>query len=397
MMNVCGIVCEYNPFHNGHLYHINQVRKFSDAVVCVMSGNYVQRGEPAIIRKHLRAKAAVLGGADLVVELPTPWATASAERFADGAIYLLSVLPIISHLSFGCESNDLSTLTRVAEILESDAFSEKLRNKLKNGVSFASARADAVAEIDQQCSEILVFPNNILGIEYIKSIKRLSSNIIPMPISRKFSVHDSVEITENFASASAIRTMIKEKKLTDFDQLLPNFRIFSDDFNNGFAPSTIEHADRAILAVLKRMSADDYLQYPDVNEGLHKKIKSAVSTSSSFMEAVDKIKSKRYAHARIRRILLSIFLGITTDVLEQKPPYLRILSLNDTGRALLSNESQIPIITKPASANELTGFAKKVFDLECRATELYSLFMPRPATEMNEWNISPIYIPGTHK
>lgn len=395
-MNVCGIVCEYNPFHNGHLYHISQVRKFADAVVCVMSGNYVQRGEPAIIRKHLRAKAAILGGADLVIELPTPWAAASAERFAGGAIHLMSMLSGVSHLSFGCENNDIDLLSRIVEILESDVFSEKLKSKLKTGISFAAARAETVSEIDPNCSGILDSPNNILGIEYLKALKYTGTGLVALPILRRFTEHDSHEISDEFASASAIRTLLKEQNEC-FDQFVPNFGTYSEEFQKGFAPAEIKHADRAILAVLKRMKADDFLQYPDVGEGLHARIKNAVSTSVTFMEAVDKIKSKRYAHARIRRILLRCFLGITNDAYRQNAPYLRVLALNDTGRSVLSNEPKLPVIVKPASANDLTGFAKEIFDLECRATELYSLFMPHPATEMNEWNISPIYIPGTHK
>ncbi len=394
-MNVCGIVCEYNPFHNGHLYHINHVREFADAIVCVMSGNYVQRGEPAIIRKHLRAKAAVLNGADLVIELPTPWSTASAECFASGAIHVLTMLPSITHLSFGCETNNIDLLIKTAKILNSHDFSIKLKEKLQHGISFAAARSEAVAEIDPKCSKILELPNNILGIEYLKALNNLNSEILPMPILRKFVAHDSEDILGEFASASAIRTLIKAQKTADFSQILPCFSEIFEEISRGFAPASIENAERAILAVLKRMSADDYLSYPDVSEGLHKKIKLAATSSSGFSEAVEKIKSKRYAHARIRRILLRIFLGVTSDYLLQKPPYLRVLALNDTGRALLDG-CTAPIITKPAAAKELTGFAKRVFDLEVCATELYSLFMPQPATEMNEWNVSPIYIPGKH-
>ena len=396
-MNICGIVCEYNPFHNGHQYHIDEVRKHADAIVCVMSGNFVQRGEPAILRKHLRAQAAVLSGADLVVELPTPWATASAERFAQGAIYLYSTIPGATHLSFGCESNDLTALSRTAEILESVDFSDRLKESLKFGVSFATARMNSVLEIDQNCGKILQYPNNILAVEYIKALNLISPNIVPIPILRRFSSHDSDVITEDFASASAIRTLIKEQKNANFARFLPHFSEYSNEFENGFAPAQIENAERAILAVLKHLDADDYLAYPDVSEGLHQRIKTAVSTSGGFLEAVEKIKSKRYAHARIRRILLSMFLGITRDILEQSPPYLRVLALNDTGRSILGQEFTIPVITKPASAKGLTGFAKQVFDLECKATELYSLFMPNPATHINEFNTSPIYVPGTHQ
>jgi len=396
-MNVCGIICEYNPFHNGHLYHLNEVRKFSDAVVCVMSGNYVQRGEPAVIRKHLRAKAAILNGADLVIELPTPWATASAERFAQGAVSLFSQIPGTTHLSFGCETDDLDALTRVSDILDSNNFTKRLKERLNTGISFASARASAIAEIDTNSAEILNFPNNILAIEYIKALKSVSSRIVPMPVLRKLAAHDSDTITKDFASASAIRSLLRDENNVDVSSLIPDFFIYEQDFKNRFAPTKIEYAERAILAVLKRMNEDDYLAYPDVNEGLHKRIKAAVATSSGFFETVEKIKSKRYAHARIRRILLHIFLGITRDLPVNPPPYLRVLALNDTGRGLVSDCSSIPVITKPASAKNLTGFAKQIFDLEVQATELYSLFMQNPATQMSEWNISPIYIPGTHR
>ncbi len=396
-MKVCGIVCEYNPFHTGHQFHIQQTRNHADAVVCVMSGNFVQRGEPAIIRKHIRAEAAVRGGADLVIELPSPWAVSSAEHFASGAISLLTSIKNLSMISFGAETNRIDLFQKTAVLLQKDSFSERLKLHLTQGISFASAREKAVSEISEECAAILREPNNILAVEYLKALQD-KPEIEILAIKRQGANHDDKATCDGFASASYLRNEWKNGKFDKLGQYLPTHNTFIEEIHCQRAPVTIDLIDRGMLAVLKQMTAEDYLKFADLSEGLHIRIKRAIDQATTLDEAIELAKSKRYAHARLRRIFLNAFLGIPADFCKQKPPYLRILAFNDTGRSLLSDiKTELPVITKPAKANNLSGFAKEVFELEAKATNLYSLAMPKPMSGQQEWQISPIYIPGNHK
>lgn len=395
-MKVCGVVCEYNPFHYGHLYHLNQIRLNFDVIVCVMSGNFVQRGEPAIVRKHLRAENAICGGADLVIELPAPWAVSSAERFASGAVSLLTAIPELTALSFGVETNDSELLRKTANLLVSDGFSNKIKPYLANGMTFASAREKAISELSVDSAKILREPNNILAVEYIKALKN-KREIALFPVKRYKTDHDSSVVNGEFSSASNIRNLWKERGFSFVSEYLPFSDSFLEEINAGHSPVFAEDFSRIVPAVLKQLDSDDFLQIADVNEGLEFRIKEALKKTSTLQDAVEYTKSKRYTHARIRRIFLNAFLGIPRDFCMQTPPYLRVLAFNDTGRELLSKtKAQLPIITKPAHARNLSGFAKDVFDLEVLATDLYALGMLTPMSGQQEWNISPIYLPGKH-
>lgn len=396
-MNVCGIVCEYNPFHTGHQYHIKQVRKKADVIICVMSGNYVQRGEPAIVRKHIRAKTAVACGADLVIELPTPWAISSAERFASGAIHLLTSFPELNQLSFGAEINDIELLEKTANLLESNEFSVKIKPFLNQGITFAAAREQAIFELEPECASVLREPNNILAVEYIKAL-RANKTISLLPVKRHKVEHDSEETNGSFSSASNLRNVWKNGCFDDILKYLPVSSYYFDEIKNDCAPVGISAFERMIPAVLKHMDANDFLQYPDVNEGLHFRLKEALERTTTLSEAIDYTKTKRYTHARIRRIFLNAFLGISSDVSKQLPPYLRILAFNDIGRSFLAEtKATLPIITKPAHIKNLSDFSQAVFEREVLATNLYALGMPTPSSAYQEWNISPIYLPGKHK
>lgn len=400
-MKVSGIICEYNPLHKGHCYHINKTRNHgADAIVCVMSGNFVQRGDFAIMRKHARAESAILAGADLVLELPTPWAIASAEGFARGAIGILNALGIVSHLSFGCELDNTSKLTQVAELLLTEEFYKNIRIELKSGCSFAAARENVVAENCPELSALLQTPNNILAIEYIKALLASSSLIKPEAIKREGCAHDADEVTGSFASASAIRKMIYDGNFSFAYpyMTLESMQIFERECTAGLAPVLQKSADRTILSHLKRMSKTDFLNVPDVSEGLEVRLCHAVCNAKTLDEAISAAKTKRYAHSRIRRVFLAAFLSMSRETSASLPSYARVLAFNDTGRTLLKmchKSALIPIITKPADVHKFG--VSDAFSKEALRTELYSLFMPQPQTGMQDFKITPIYVKGCHQ
>ncbi len=395
-MNICGIVCEYNPFHNGHLFHIEETRRRgADAVVCIMSGNFVQRADFAIMQKRARAGIAVLSGADLVIELPLPWSIASAERFAYGAVSILNSLGVISSLSFGTENDDITALSEIAGILATPDFGQKLCKQCETGVSYATARERALSSISPELSKLIASPNNILAIEYIKALKKLNSSIAPIAIPRGGAAHDSLTSCDNIASATLIRELIHNSG--EFSSFVPKetLEIYEEEKRLGHAPVSIKTADISILSRLKTMNTEDFRNVCDVSEGLEYRLVDSVARSTSLNEAIENAKTKRYAHSRIRRIFLNAFLGVSYDLQLSEPPYARILAFNDTGREIIrkaKKTSQIPIITKTASVKEESEKAIKLLALERNADDIYSLFMKSPISQGSTFTDSPVYI-----
>ncbi len=395
-MNICGIVCEYNPFHNGHLYQLNQAKASgADAIVCVMSGNFVQRGDFAIMQKSARAKAAVMCGADVVIELPLPYALSSAERFAHGAVSILDKLKVVSHISFGAECENTDELTEVAKLLSSGELDTEIAEEYSKGVSYATARENAVRKFKPELSDILQKPNNILAVEYLKALLRLNSDIIPIAIKRCGAEHDASIAENGFAAASYIRELILSDK--DISDLLPkeSFEIFKEECSCGHAPISVEMASSAILASLKRLSADDFRKYRDVTEGLENRLFQATSESVTLSDAIARAKTKRYAHSRIRRIFLNAFLDIDASLASKEVPYARVLAFSERGREVLKSAkrlSEIPIITKPASIKFESKEAVNLFTLEKRADDIYSLFMKIPEEQGATLRKSPDFI-----
>lgn len=395
-MNICGIVCEYNPFHNGHLFHIQETRRRgADGIVCVMSGNFVQRGDFAIMQKYARAEAAVRAGADVVIELPLPWALSSAERFAYGAMSILHLLGVITSVSFGAENDDVPRLLSLAEILASGELDNLILSEYSSGIPYAKAREQAIEKIDSNLSQLIKTPNNILAIEYLKALIRLKSNITPIAVPRTGADHDGSEINDGIASASYIRELLSRGG--DISQFIPTcaFNIYMRETANGNAPIFIKSADISILSSLKKFAPEDFAKYSDVSEGLEFRIFDAVSKSRSLNEAVELTKTKRYAHARIRRIFLNAFLGVESYHSEGVPAYARILAFNDAGRDIIKSakkSSQIPIITRPSSIKSESKKAKDLLALERRADDIYSLFMPSPIQQGNTFTRSPVYV-----
>ncbi|MBW7573539.1 tRNA(Met) cytidine acetate ligase [Caproiciproducens faecalis] len=382
-MLVAGIVSEYNPFHNGHAALIAQTRKAGAThITAVMSGNFVQRGEPAILSKWARTRQALENGVDLVVELPLPWSLSGAETFAFGGVSLLNAMDV-DILSFGSECGNTADLLQAEKALHSDELREKIRLELKSGVTFARARQNAVAGLyGEETSELLRDPNNILGIEYLKALRKLNSDILPFTIKRVGAAHDAHAAEGGVASASQIRKLMRAGE--DFSELMPpsSEETAEREIKAGNAPADIALIERAVLAKLRTLSPDRFAALPDISEGLENRVYAAARRAVNLEEMYSLIKSKRYTHARIRRIILSAFLGLESSMSRGTPPYLRILGFNQRGTEILrfmKGRAALPVITNSSDIFSLDKNGKNMLELESRATDLYSLCIPKIA------------------
>ena len=376
-----GIVAEFNPFHNGHKYLIDTVKNNGEnTVTVVMSESFVQRGECACMSPNARTRMALECGADLVLSLPVPYATASAERFALGGLSVLGGLGCVDALAFGAECDNTELLKKCADVLVSDALSGALEKYLNEGVSFPVARQKAVEEeSSKEFAAILSSPNNILGVEYIKAINKLGLNMDIYPIIRKGVEHDSKTVNDNICSASALREMLDKR--SGFEKFLPEaaFNILTEEIKNQKAPAEYIKLETAIICKLRSMSIDDFKALPDVSEGLEYRIFDAIKTSVYLEEILEKVKTKRYTLSRIRRIIVCALLGIKKDDVLAPVPFVRVLGFNENGAKILKKAKEtatLPIITKTSEINALGEGAKRVFELECFARDVFSLALP---------------------
>ncbi|MBQ8876115.1 MAG: nucleotidyltransferase family protein [Clostridia bacterium] len=368
-MKICAIICEYNPFHNGHLYQLREAKRLSgaDAVLCVMSGNFVQRGEAAVLDKFTRAKHAVLAGADAVIELPTPFATANAELFAKGAVSLLSSIPAVDTLCFGAENADKLAFISAARYLQNEPkeVSEKLKTAVAAGTSYAKARAQAFAGFIPM--ELLTSPNNILGLEYTKAILSLGANISILPIARVGAGYRDDELQANYSSASAIRTAIQNGD--DFTDNLPAF-VTKD------LPQFLENMlDRLEKFAIISKTTDEIRRVCDCTEGLENALKKAAELPATLVETLT---SARYTSSRIRRIALQNLLKIDEKLIREalySPLYLRVLAAKKERSDVLSTlgEATCPIIARAHDETLLDGVAKRCYETDVFAESLYRL------------------------
>lgn len=326
-MQISGIICEYNPFHLGHKKQIDYLRSQGHAVVCLMSGNFVQRGYPAIFNKMVRAEAALQCGADLVVELPIQYAISSAEGFAAGGVEILS--KICDHICFGAETDDLTAITQAARALLTPQFSEKLRIHLDKGLSFAAARAAALADCNSDAS-ILDTPNNILAVEYCKAIAMQNSKLDPILIHRQGSYHDTLPDAEN-PSATALRALLENG--SQWQRYVPKNSVGLFDKAD---IHSLHQAEKAILYRLRTMTDAEFEALPYGSEGLWRKLMHASRSCPDLESIIAATKSKRYTRTRIDRMILCAFLGITEEIQRTPAPYARVLGFNNTGRAILN-------------------------------------------------------------
>ena len=376
-MSITGIICEYNPFHKGHQKQIDYLRAQGHSVVCLMSGNFVQRGHPAIFNKMARASAAVACGADLVLELPVQYALSSAEGFAGGGVEILSRL--CDFLCFGVETADETTLMNTAKTLLTQDFSEKLRLQLDKGLSFPAARAEALAMLGVD-KNIVETPNNILAVEYCKAILSQNSPLTPLPIHRVGSYHDSTADDEN-PSATALRILIQNgQKWADF---VPKPAFFEQEVAR---VHTIEYGEKAILARLHTMTDAEFEALPYGSEGLWRKLMHASRKCTTLEEIIAETKSKRYTRTRIDRMILCAFLELTAEIMVFPAPYCRVLAFNDTGREILSQVRDSGFFV-----NIGTDTRHPYQEIERRATALYGLFADQPESPIAEENYRVYY------
>ncbi|MCC8073904.1 MAG: nucleotidyltransferase family protein [Clostridiales bacterium] len=334
-MNI-GIICEFNPFHAGHKYLIDSVKQDKNGIICIMSGNIMQRGTFAVKDKFSRTKDALNNGADLVIELPCAYSLLSADGFAKYATEILEATGVVDNIAFGSECGNIDELTSLLKEIKSK--DDEIKEEQKKGITYPAACKNVVK------SDLLNCPNNILALEYLKH-----TTLPCITVKRIGKGHDSDD--EKY-SASAIRKSMNNSDIC-----------------------TLENCETAILAMLRTMTADDFLEIEDVSEGLENRIIQAVRQASSLNELYDLIKTKRYTHARIRRIILRAYLGITKNY-PKNPPYIRILGFNSNGREILSKmkkSASLPIVCRYSDVKHLNSDAINLFELECRCTDLYNL------------------------
>ena len=362
-MKTVGIICEYNPLHLGHKKQIDEIRRFcgnDTAIVCLMSGNFVQRGTPAIIDKSLRAKAAIACGADLVLELPVEYALSSAEGFALGGVRILG--SFCDLLCFGAETADKALLLSAADALLSEEFKPLLKKQLETGKSFPAARQAALAQMGLDAS-ILESPNNILAVEYCKAIRSLNCAMEPMPIHRGGSYHDQLPDQEN-PSATALRNLMNAGAHWEDYVPGPARAIFTDA-----SLHTMEAGQRAVLGRLRTMTAEEFESLPYGSEGLWRKFMHACREESTLEGIIAATKSKRYTRTRIDRMIMCAFLGLTLQDLMSPVPYTRVLAFNDRGRVALKAARETGAFLN-AGESSPTPYGEK----ERRIGSLYGLF-----------------------
>ncbi len=378
-MKISGIICEYNPFHNGHMYHIQKTRENGAThIVAVMSGNFVQRGDVAIIDKFERAKAAVRCGADLVIELPVAYALSGAEGFARGAMYILNSMGCIDEVSFGSESGDMNKILSAVQASLAFENTTELRTLMESGMTYPAAIQQLASQkYGRQVGDIFEGANNLLAIEYIKATSYLNSKITPFTIARKNAGHDQPDIICNFASASFIRQNVKENAYSDL-MPEPMYEALSLAVKEG-RTANVANLEKAILYKMRMMSPIELRNVPDVAQGLEHRIYEA-RTASTVNEMMNAIKTKRYTMSRIRRILMNCLLGITKDDTTTPPLYGRILAINERGTDILNiakGKSRIPLATSLAKLSEINAVTRRCAELEALSTDIYGVAMDK--------------------
>lgn len=385
-MTVCGVVAEYNPFHAGHAHHLAETRRAlgaDTAIVCAMSGNFVQRGDLAVMEKYRRAEAAVRCGADLVLETPLSACLLSASGFAFGAVALLDALGCVTHLSFGAERADLSLLRRAADLTRAEnAHADELRQALAAGLPYAAAVQQAVASIDPEAGALLSSPNNTLAVEYLCALDTLPSSIQPLAVLRAGSAHDSAIPADGLPSASYLRKLLAQGETETCRPLMPqpSFAVLSRAIAAGEAPVTRRAVDQALLAHLRRLSPSDLSRYCG-GDGLENRLWTAIRDNTDFASVCTAAQTRRYPLARVRRALIRAWLDLPTSV----PPtadYVRVLAIGARGRDILrrmKDTCALPVIVKPVTERMLPDEIQPALARDALADDLYALAYPAPA------------------
>ena len=380
-MKICAVICEYNPFHNGHRYQLEQIRILSgcDKLLCLMSGNFTQRGEAAIFDKFTRARHAVENGADIVLELPAAFAVAPAEIFANGAIHILSSIPAVTKLAFGCESGSKEDFLKAASAMlsEDKEFKTLLKENMKDGTSYIRARTQAVLKLNSDVDEaLLTSPNNILGTEYCRAILAQKSKIEPLPIQRVGGGYADSALYKNFSSASALRAAIwdeekKTKKLLKGNLPASVFKSLENVKRTPF--------QTAVMCALLANDSETVMKAPDCSEGLENRLRAMAKSNPDYDSMLEKVVSKRYTLSRLKRILAQNFLGITRKDVKsylESPLYLKVLAVKLNEQKELFQElskSEFPFLARKSDTGVLKREALACYETDVRANDLYNL------------------------
>ena len=411
-MKICGIITEYNPFHNGHKYQIEELKKKTncDAVVVIMSGNFLQRGIPASFDKFTRAKMAIQNGVDVIIELPTIYATSSSEYFALGGVGILNSLNCIDNICFGAMTEDINLLSSLAKIYfeEPEDYKKELQKFLNKGLSFPKARCEATCEFlkhnkttsvlkdysKEQIEELLLDPNNILGIEYLKALLYFKSNIEPICIKRLGESYNSLAMNEDsgICSSTAIREQLSKDNISNIKAFVPDnvYKEISNSYIAGKSQIELENFEKEILYELRKKSIAELSKIADITEGLENLISKTISSSFTLDSLIENLKTKRYTRTRIQRILIHTLLNITQEQLQMykyKPQYARVLAVSKNGKkalAEISKSSKIPIITNVSKfMKSSTEEQKEMLDKDILATNIYTLGYKIPEYRKN--------------
>lgn len=391
MARVLGIIAEYNPFHNGHLYQIEEAKKQTgaDYVVAIITGNFTQRGNTSLVNKWVKTDMALQSGVDIVIELPTVYSISSAENFAEGAIKILDSLKIVDTLCFGTETADFAALNNIANVLynEPKEYVSLLNHELGKGVSYPKARESALMMYlndIKRYANILSGSNNILAIEYLKALKKLKSSIRPFSVQRKKVYYNDERIVDEFASSTAIRKLVSRQQYDEVRKVIPtsSYMLLKEEIRKGNFVLDILKFEKEILYNLRKMTISEIAELQDVTEGLEHVIKNAANSCNSILDLMDMVKSKRYTQTRIQRILLYALLGITKKDMSNArkvTPYVRVLGFNKNGREMLSEickeNRRINMITSVKKFEELNlnKTLKEMLDKDIFATNVYTL------------------------
>ncbi|SCG83492.1 UPF0348 protein [Proteiniborus sp. DW1] len=412
-MRIVGLITEYNPFHNGHLYHLNKSKSItnSEYSVAIMSGNFLQRGEPALVDKWTRAKMAIDNGVDLVIELPVIYACQSAEIFAFGAIKILDSLGIIDSVCFGSESGNIKELDCIAEILnnEPELFRECLKIGLSQGHSYPKAREYALTKYIESSNlfdpstinSIVSNPNNILSIEYLKSLKKIDSSIKPYTLKRKHSNYHDKSLTGTISSATAIREqLINNTSIENIKHVVPSktYKYLEDFYNEYRGFNYLDNYSTILLYLLRNSTSDSLKNILDVNEGLDNRIIDCSTKYSSIYDILDCINTKRYTMTRLKRIFTHLLLNLNKEIVHELvpigPQYIRVLGANSKGIEILKmakKSSKLPIITKFADYIKLNNaLVSQMIELDKKATDIYELGLSKDKSKVNlDYTTSP--------
>jgi len=413
-MQAVGVIVEYNPFHNGHKWHLDEAKKQSGCafVVGVMSGHFTQRGEPALFDKWKRAEMAILGGVDLIIELPTVFAVRSAQYFATGGIRLLNSLGIVSHICFGAEHADHALLNKIATAAEDAKVIKDLHIHLQSGNTYAAALGKSLQNNYHIAPEMITSPNNILAIEYLRAIKKFAPHLIPLPVTRQQSKYSDTTLQAPFASATAIRqALLNSMSITDeISSTIPitTENIMTTLLAEKRGPVTFNNLSNIILAQLRTASLKELEQLPSISEGLHYKLRNSALLSANIQQLFSLLKSKRYPYTRLQRIIVHSLLRTNTFQLalfdEYGPLYARILAFNQQGRLLLKHmnqHSKIPIITKTThflrsderGRSDLSPL-QNMLAIDTVSSDIYALGMPPSNWNIGAWDfrLPPVFL-----